>query len=164
MDKEEAVPEIPKIIHQIWAGEDPLPNVLKELGKTWKEHHPEWEYRLWNGKDVRNFIIAYFPEYLDLYHSFYYDIQRWDAIRYLIMYQTGGIYVDLDYECLKNVESLLAGKSCCFAMEPDIHAQLFNKTMVFNNALMASVPSHSFMKKVIEKVFAEKIPTYDHTF
>lgn len=164
MSKERTEAEIPKIIHQIWAGKEPLPEILRGLGETWKEHHPEWEYRLWNGNDVASFIIAYFPEYRDLYHSFYYDIQRWDAIRYLILYQIGGMYVDFDYECLENVEPLLADKTCCFAMEPDIHAELFHKTMVFNNALMASVPSHLFMKKIIEKAFTEKRLPYDKTF
>jgi mannosyltransferase OCH1-like enzyme len=153
---------IPKIIHQIWVGE-PLPNSLKELGDTWKEYHPGWEYRLWNECNILSFIIEYFPEYVDFYHSFHYDIQRLDAIRYLILYQTGGMYVDFDYECLENIEFLLYGKTCCFAMEPDIHAKLFNKEMVFNNALMASIPSHLFLKKVIEKVFSKKTP-YNNIF
>jgi mannosyltransferase OCH1-like enzyme len=152
---------IPKIIHQIWAGKQPLPNMLKELGETWKGHHPEWEYRLWNDNDILSFIVEYFPEYLDLYHSFHYDIQRWDAIRYLILHQTGGMYIDSDYECLENVEPLLEGRTCVFAMEPDIHAELFNKAMVFNNALMASVPAHLFLKKVIEKVFSQNTLQYD---
>jgi mannosyltransferase OCH1-like enzyme len=155
---------IPKIIHQIWAGGESLPNILKELGETWKERHPQWEYILWSESNILSFIIKYFPGYLDLYHSFYYDIQRWDAIRYLIMYKIGGMYVDFDYECLENVAPLLAGKTCAFAMEPDIHAKLFNKATVFNNALMASVPAHVFMKKAIERVFSEKILQYDNTF
>jgi mannosyltransferase OCH1-like enzyme len=151
---------IPKIIHQIWVG-DPLPNVLKELGDTWKKYHREWEYRVWNENDILSFIIEYFPEYVDLYHSLHYNIQRLDAIRYLILYQIGGMYVDFDYECLENIEPLLDGKTCCFAMEPDIHAKLFNKEMVFSNALMASVPAHLFLKKIIRKVFSKKIPYND---
>ena len=154
---------IPKIIHQIWSGKfEPLPAMFKKLGDTWSEHHPEWEYRLWNENDILMFINTYFPDYLEIYHSFYYDIQRWDAIRYLILYQTGGMYVDFDYECLENIEPLLAGKSCVFAMEPDIHAELFNKAMAFNNALMASVPAHEFMRRVIEKVFSKETVHYAH--
>jgi mannosyltransferase OCH1-like enzyme len=152
--------KIPKIIHQIWIGK-PLPNALKELGDTWKEHHPAWEYRLWNEDDILGFIIEYFPEYMDSYHSFNYDIQRLDAIRYLILYKIGGMYVDFDYDCLKNIEPLLNGKTCCFAMEPDIHAKLFNKEMIFNNALMASAPAHLFFKRVIEEVFSKKTPYND---
>jgi mannosyltransferase OCH1-like enzyme len=151
---------IPKIIHQIWVDKS-QPNILKELGNTWKEHHPEWEYRRWNGSDILSFIIKYFPEYLDLYNSFHYDIQRFDAIRYLILYQIGGMYVDFDYECLENIEPLLDEKTCCFAMEPDIHAKLFNKEMAFNNALMASIPAHLFLKKIIEKVFLKHTPYND---
>lgn len=155
---------IPKIIHQIWSGKtEPLPNLFKELGETWKFQHPKWDYKLWDEKDMLNFVTSYFPEYLNIYNSFYFDIQRWDAIRYLILYKIGGMYVDFDYECLENVESLFEGYTCAFAMEPDVHAKLFNKEMVFNNALMASIPYHSFFKKIIERIFTEKMLKYETT-
>lgn len=153
---------IPKIIHQIWSGKsEPLPSDLKVLGETWKEHHPDWGYILWDESGMSSFLIKNFPEYVDLYYSFHYDIQRWDAIRYLILYQMGGMYVDFDYECLENIECLLVGKTCTFAMEPTIHATLFNKTMVFNNALIASTPAHLFLKKVIERVFSKQTIQYE---
>ena len=126
---------IPKIIHQIWV-EDSLPDALKELGNTWKEYHAGWEYQLWNESDILCFITEYFPEYLDIYHSFHFDIQRLDIIRYLILYQTGGMYVDFDYECLENIEPLLDGKTCCFAMDPDIHVKLFNKENDYPQAVL----------------------------
>jgi len=146
---------IPKLIHQIWSGKyEPLPDIFRQLGETWKEQHPEWEYRLWSEQDILSFLDECFPELRELYHAFYYDIQRWDAIRYLILYKIGGMYVDFDYECIENVDPLLEGKTCAFAMEPDMHTALLNKTKMFNNALMASVPSHLFLEKVIEKVFS----------
>ena len=149
---------IPRIIHQIWSGKyEQLPDMFKELGETWKENHPGWEYRVWNEKDILCFLADCFPEYIDMYHSFYYDIQRWDVIRYLILYEIGGMYVDFDYECLGNIEPLLSEKTYAFAMEPEIHAKLFDKKNVFNNALMASIPRHLFMKNVIKYVFSQKI-------
>ena len=147
---------IPKIIHQVWEGQDgPMPSLLKELSNTWKAHHPTWQYEFWNEERMTTFVKNNYPEFWDIYLSFPYDVQRWDSIRYLILYKIGGLYVDVDYECLENIELLLADRSCCFAMEPDAHAKLFNKTIVFNNALMASIPEHLFIKKVIEKVFSE---------
>ena len=41
----------------------------------------------------------HYPELIPVYESFPYAVQRWDAIRYLILYTFGGLYVDLDYEC-----------------------------------------------------------------
>lgn len=148
---------IPRIIHQIWSGIDkPLPSLFRNLGETWKEYHPEWQYEFWDNDRMIGFIREFYPQYEDIYNRYPYDIQRWDTIRYLILDNIGGMYVDFDYECIENVEPLLTGKSCVFAMEPEAHVKLFNKEMMFNNALVASVPGHLFMKKVIEKVFSEK--------
>jgi mannosyltransferase OCH1-like enzyme len=65
------------------------------------------------------------------------------------------MYVDFDSECLEPMDELFIGKTCCFSMEPEEHGLLlFNKTLYFNNALMASVPEDPFMKKIIEQVFS----------
>lgn len=153
---------IPKIIHQIWSGIDqPLPSLFRKLGETWQEYHSDWQFEFWDDERMNSFVRNFYPQYEDLYNRYPYNIQRWDAIRYLILDQMGGVYIDFDYECLENIEPLLVGRSCVFAMEPDIHAKFFNKPMVFNNALMGSIPAHSFMKKVIKYVFSEKPLQHD---
>lgn len=45
-------------------------------------------------------FMAGHAEYRDVYNSYPYAVQRWDMIRYLILYEYGGIYADLDYECI----------------------------------------------------------------
>ncbi len=146
--------EIPKIIHQIWSGmEEPLPSFFRQLGETWKEHHPLWEYKCWDNKMMIDFIQQHYPQYLDIYNGYQYNVQRWDAIRYLILYKMGGMYVDFDAECLKPHDKLLHNKECCFSIEPREHGWVFGKQLYFNNALMASVPGHPFMKEVLEKAF-----------
>ena len=146
--------QIPKIIHQIWSGvNEPLPNHFKILGETWKEHHPSWKYEFWDNTRMNNFILEFYPQHWNTYNSFIYNVQRWDAIRYLILDKFGGMYVDFDSECLKPLDDLFLGNECCFSMEPKEHGIVFNKNLYFNNALMASIPEHPFMKKIIEKVF-----------
>lgn len=147
--------EIPRIIHQIWSGLDgPLPIPFRILGETWKENYPDWRYEFWDNERINRFIQENYPQYWDLYNRYPYNIQRWDAIRYLILYQEGGMYVDFDYESVQNMDKLLEGKSCCFAEEkincPD-------GKPYFNNALMLSSPGHPFMKKIIDAVFSENI-------
>lgn len=145
---------IPKIIHQIWSGiDEPLPDFFRELGETWKEFHPEWKYELWNHERMEQFIKEFYPEKWDMYNRFPHNIQRWDAIRYLILDKIGGMYVDFDYEALKSLQPLLKDKSCCFALEPESHCKNFNMPLMFNNALMACVPEHPFMRKIIDNVF-----------
>lgn len=62
----------------------------------WKEHHPDWEYCFWNKEAIEKFMDEYFPELIPIYNEFRYPVQRWDAIRYLILYHIGGLYVDLE--------------------------------------------------------------------
>ena len=154
--------KIPKIIHQIWSGiEEPLPEHFKELGETWKEHYPGWKYELWDNDRMNKFILEYYPEYQDIYQRFPFHVQRWDAIRYLILDKIGGMYVDFDYESIKPLDNLINDKNCCFAMEKKSHAQQFKRKEMFNNALMLSEPQHPFMKLIIENVFSEKALTLD---
>ena len=109
---------------------------------------------------MSRFVQENYPEYWDIYRQFPYHIQRWDAIRYLILYKTGGMYVDFDYESLKNMDELITGKSCCFALEPEYQYTFFRKKIMFNNALMFCTPGHPFMKIIIEAVFSEKMLKY----
>lgn len=155
--------KIPKIIHQIWSGNDnPLPKVFQVLGDTWKRDYPDWEYRLWDDARMSAFVKKYYPEYEEIYSQFPYNIQRWDAIRYLILYRMGGMYVDVDYESIRSIEPLLSGKTCCFSEDPVIHKGNYGEVeRYFNNAMMLSTPNHPFMKKIIESVFQETREAYD---
>lgn len=150
--------KIPKIIHQIWSGIDgPLPDHFRSLGNTWQDNFPDWDYIVWDNKMMNELVENVYPEYKYIYYSFPYNVQRWDAIRYLILFHVGGMYVDFDYECIDNFECLVKDKDCCFAQEPYSHCRVFKRPIdfVFNNALMLSTKGHPFMKKIIESIFAE---------
>jgi mannosyltransferase OCH1-like enzyme len=152
---------IPKIIHQIWSGiDEPLPKHFEILGETWKEHYPDWQYEFWDNKRMIDFVWKYYPQNWDIYNSFPYNIQRWDVIRYLILYKMGGMYVDFDYESIKPMDELLNGKTCCFALEPEYQYWFFNKNIMFNNALMLSVPKHPFMLQIIERSLSKENLSY----
>jgi len=146
--------QIPKIIHQIWSGIDgPLPRLFVALGETWKNQHPEWNYEFWDNTRMVDFIQQNYPNYWEIFNSYQYNVQRWDVIRYLILYKIGGMYVDFDSECIKSHEKLLNNKECCFSIEPEEHGWVFNKQLYFNNALMATVPEHPFVKQLLLKAF-----------
>jgi mannosyltransferase OCH1-like enzyme len=152
--------KIPHIIHQIY--EDPAgpDESLLELAKTWMEHHPTWEYRFWSKEDIEDFLTAEFPEFMPTYKAYPFNVQRWDAIRYLILYKIGGLYVDLDYECLEPIDSLLNNTICCMGMEPRVNAIVHDKAFIVGNALMASIPNHPYFKAMIDEMMnGEKYST-----
>lgn len=152
---------IPKMIHQVWSGiDEPLPRHFEILGESWKNDYPEWEYIVWDNQKMNDFIQLYYPEYWDIYQAYPYNVQRWDVIRYLILYRMGGMYVDFDYQSLERMDNLLADKECCFSEEEFYIDGHGNRISVFNNALMLSIPGHPFMKKIIDEVFTEGVLKY----
>ena len=142
---------IPKIIHQVWEGKtEPLPEYLSKISETWKKHHPQWRYEFWNGNRMEDFVKEYFPDLFETYVNYRYPVQRWDAVRYLILYKIGGMYVDFDYDCLESFECYTVENGICyFAMEPEEHCQRFRKDLFFNNALMLSPPFHPFFECIV---------------
>ena len=141
--------KIPRIIHQIY--EDPAgptPDLLR-IAESWKRKMPDWEYRFWSRSMIDDFLKTVRPDFEDCYRSYPFNVQRWDAIRYLLLYHIGGLYVDFDYECIKPLDVLLTGSTCCMGMEPDINSRMFKKSKIVGNALMAAKPRHPYMAAII---------------
>lgn len=91
--------KIPKKIHQIWLGSE-MPSVYRKLAKSWSEFNPDYEYKLWTDKDVKNLYIGAIKTYKNATNPG----MKSDILRYEILRQFGGIYVDTDFECLRSFE------------------------------------------------------------
>lgn len=128
---------IPKIIHQVWEGRtDPeMPIRLKILARTWQKQNPDWEYHLWNGEEMDKLVETHFPKYLEMYKNFPYPVQRWDTIRYMILYIYGGVYTDLDTECFRSINDLVKNKTFAFGEEPSPNKDIPNR---IGNAFLVS--------------------------
>jgi len=138
---------IPRIIHQTWKTVD-IPEILSNMTETWKSLHPDWEYILWTDEMNREFISKNYSYFLPIYDNYTYNIQRADAVRYFILYHYGGLYVDLDFKCFKNIDILLEGRECVFGIEPYVHNKGFNRPYIICNAFMASTRKNDFLSNV----------------
>ncbi len=136
------IQRIPRIIHQIWVGGKPVPSKYMKLMKSWIVKHPTWKHRLWLDKDV---------EQLTLRNRVYYDatsdpIEKANLVRYEILEQMGGLYVDIDFLCLKSLE--------CFHERYDFYTGIapLDCVAMLNNALIACGPQHPIIKHCIDTV------------
>lgn len=95
---------IPKILHRIWLGSAPLPSYAVEYGQTWQDNHPDWELRLWTDEEVARLSLhnRHLLNRPDMHAA-----AKSDVLRYELIYQFGGLYVDTDIECFKNTEPLI---------------------------------------------------------
>ena len=113
---------IPKIIHQTWKDKI-LPEWSIKYNNSWKNDYPDWELRLYDDNDNDNFIKENYPDYLYFYNKLPHKIQKIDLIRIFYLYHYGGMYIDLDFESIKNIDSL-------FNM---IHEKKANSILDYNN-------------------------------
>lgn len=135
---------LPKIIHQIWLG-SPIPSRYRKFAESWKYHNPGWEYKLWVDDNLNNVKISD----RKLFDSIKNYGQKSDYLRYHILNQFGGIYVDTDIECLKSFNTLsyadfLIGVG--YPSKPELY-----------NSLMGCVPHHPIIVQIINALSEGKI-------
>jgi len=152
---------IPRIIHQTWKSKT-IPKPFDEFTRTWKKHHPYWEYRLWDDTDNRQFIQEHYLWFLRYYDNYSFNIQRVDVVRYFILYTFGGLYVDIDVECFKSLEQVLQGATSVFCMEPEEHCRIHNTDRIVSNAFMACEPGHPFLYAIIKELITYVSQEKDH--
>lgn len=138
---------IPYVIHQTWKDEH-LPPAFERMSRTWRDHHRHWEYCFWTDKMNREFIAMHYPSFLPVYDSYPTAIQRVDAVRYFVLLKYGGFYIDLDFECLENIDPLASQGACIFGKEPLEHCLIHEKDIIISNAFMGAVPGCGFLQQI----------------
>ena len=142
-----------KTIHQTWKTSD-VPEHWKESEQKWKSLHPDWQYKLWTDEDNLVLIESNFPQYLDMFKKFEYNIQRADFVRYAILYIYGGLYSDLDIVPLRAFDDLFGGgKSDVYLMKNNNYLSSSLSICIVTNALMIAGKKNSpFWLEVMKEV------------
>lgn len=132
---------IPRILHQTWKTAE-IPDRWRRARESWLEAHPGWEYRFWTDEDLDQLVRERAPDFYPFWRRYPNQIQRVDAARYLILYEHGGVYADLDMICLRPLDRLLE------------HELVLPKTrpLGLSNQLMAARPGHPFMAKALREL------------
>lgn len=143
---------VPKTFHRIWLGPAEMPDEFKRYGDTWTRLHPGWEMRL---HTPENFTTRY-P---DLVAACNKPSNASNIYRYEIMFQQGGIYVDTDFECLKNIEKLIDGEALFTAHQVDDQ----RNPGYLANGFFGCTPLHPAMAQTLGTLPTWKGPTYGPT-
>jgi len=149
----------PKIIHQSWKTTE-LRTDYEKYSQTWKELHPDYQYILWTDENNLKLIEEEDPSFVDAYNSYNHYIKRADAARYYYMYVYGGIYADLDFECLRNFDNILNENSGYDVIVGDAPREI----TPIPNAIMISKPGAKFWLHLIRLMKARvnhACPPYD---
>lgn len=143
---------IPKVIHQIWVGKiKPTLEQAQKIEETRKKVTSEgFEYQFWSNIQYPDSV----PENIELFaracrectnESINYGAFEADALRYLIIFRHGGIYIDCDYNITRSLHELF---------------NIFNGLPVFarrwpyrkdwpTNAFLAAPPGHPLYRHIV---------------
>jgi mannosyltransferase OCH1-like enzyme len=147
---------IPKVINQMWFDKKKsnksrlsIPSKYQAYSDTWKNTNPDFEYRLWNREMIEN---VFKDKRLERFRSFFYKeiknhIEKCDFARYAIMFVNGGIYVDLDFKCLKPIAPLIKDKTIGISWEPLSHTNQAEDGGIerrLYNGFLVSAPNQKF--------------------
>jgi hypothetical protein len=98
---------IPKIIWQTHNYEyEDLPVPLKKIAQTWKNLNPDWEHR-YVSHTQREEIIKKYP-ILWNYYPTQDGVCQADIWRYVVTYEHGGVYADMDSICTEPISYCLS--------------------------------------------------------
>lgn len=157
---------LPKVVHQTWKTCGPLP----ERQQAWRDEcmrlNPEWQFYLWSDEDNDQLVAHHYPVFHKVYTSAHYTgpsrhMKRVDAVRYLYLHRFGGIYMDLDFACLRpfDTASMLSSGSATFSFQAHGRASLDNLTsgvagQAVANNFMAAPPAHPFTAFAMSSLIA----------
>lgn len=140
----------PRLLHQTWKTKDlsSIPE-FQACADSWRIHHPEYKYVLWDDEENHDFVKSEFGWYYKTWMSFDKNIKRLDTIRYMWMHKFGGIYADLDMECLNPLDRLMSEfgeRDSMLFCDFDTTGQCLSA----NPALLISRPGSDLWLKVLD--------------
>ena len=92
---------VPRVVHQTWRSHKMRPD-HRAMFDSWSRCLPQgWLHVLWTDAEVEGFVKARGPPaFVKTFARYKLPIQRIDTFRYVLMATVGGMYADLDNECI----------------------------------------------------------------
>eukprot|EP00037_Helgoeca_nana_P011637 m.104640 g.104640 ORF g.104640 m.104640 type:complete len:355 (-) comp20958_c0_seq1:285-1349(-) len=167
---------VPKIVHQTWMTHTVTAQHARPF-ESWEQCLPDdWLHVLWADAEADQFVLSQGPSaFVPTYQAYAHPIQKVDSFRYVLLDVYGGVYSDLDNECMGPpefpetgcdvflAEQYCEGKGCRedqvtryrqavmkYAAEgrgPGLDAAIPNPVQ---NSLMASSPNNKFWNVTLD--------------
>lgn len=127
---------IPKIIHQIWLGDQS--KRPQEMIDTWKQMNPDWDCRLWteeNLPEIRN---------INQFNAMKEFAGKADILRYELLFDHGGFFIDADSICTTPLPDWMTDNDsfCCWENE-------YIRTGLMCNGYLAASKNNQLMEFMI---------------
>ena len=140
------------MIHQIWfdlgKGNTPLePNGIVSMQTYCKNNN--LEYKLWSQKEADDIIHNMSHRIQTIWKQLPHAITKVDFFRYILMYTFGGMYFDIDFNCIQGLNNLQIQDCCCLCEEWPFS---FKNGSLHNGVLICKSPNHPFWIDVLSEI------------
>jgi mannosyltransferase OCH1-like enzyme len=137
---------MPPILHQVWVGENPIPSQEKLFCNKLRDMHPSWEYRRWTNAMVD---AEQLPSALRRRYDAFYAQKKYafcaDLIRMWVVYNYGGIYLDVDFDMIKPLNDFLTFNGMFMYHEDPQYGEI-------PNGVFGATVYHPILKYCIENI------------
>ncbi|KAF1840352.1 glycosyltransferase family 32 protein [Cucurbitaria berberidis CBS 394.84] len=166
-----SVETIPRKIWQTWkVGPLGFEQRDSDAAKTWPAKNPRYRYEVLTDDNAIEYLEWHYgqhgfnrPDFIDLYRELNITIIKADLLRYLVMYAEGGVYADIDVECLRPIDRFIPERyseqevDMVIGVEIDEpafvdHPILGSKCKSFCQWTFASKPRLPVMMRLIENI------------
>ena len=146
---------IPKTIHYIWLGGKPMPPLMCQWREKWGTLHPDWKIRIWSEAPdhierlvCNSRMLA--SQYPFLLRRCCHLSQRSNIWRYELIERFGGLYLDTDFEPVRNIEDLIDSREA-FAGKSTVTYPEGTKIEAACS-LIGCIPHHPWTRDLVECV------------
>ena len=143
---------IPHTIHQVWTSRDPLPDQLAAAARLLKQQHPDFTYILWGPQEYEPILQELVGS---SFNSLPPSVQR-DVVTAAVLWQQGGLAVDLQAECVQPAKALLSFGDCLLGFDPPRAKAAHGRHLLLSPSVMAATPHHplimAYLTEMIRRV------------
>jgi len=150
-------PKIPHNIHQIWISDGKwtqpsIPSTFIPTVRTFLQFNPKWQYFFWTEKNGRKLIQDKHPKLLKFFDTAEMNVIKSDLLRYVVLYEHGGLYADLDTLDIRPLDRVTQRFSCILVPCPWVDSVFETLPYYLANREMFCRPKHPFLQRLLSAV------------
>ena len=149
---------ISKTIYQTWSTQQ-LPNKLEKLHDKMRKKNPNFEHVIYTDEQMNDYMNSNVDkEIKNIYWKMNHIVAKADIWRYSILYNKGGVYLDIDSQISGSLSDLINDDDNAI-ITPEIHENLFIQWgLIFGE-------KHKILEKTLENILKDVVEEnnkYDH--
>jgi alpha 1,6-mannosyltransferase len=133
-------------------------NATGRLSESFKQLNPNHTYMFFDDKQAEEFVRQHMPpDIIHAYEIMPIPVLKADYFRYIAIYILGGVYTDLDTECVRPIEKWTGNSTnvnFIVAVEADTpnFKPFFVRSLQLCQWTFASIPKHPILKRMIDNI------------